>query len=39
MIKKGCLVTFFFKIVSILIYTHREREEVLKETESDVYSK
>ena len=30
---------FFFRILNILTYTHREREEGLKETDSGIYSK
>ena len=37
--KKKSKVFFFFRILNILTYTKREREEGLKKTDNDVYPK
>ena len=37
--KKKKVKFFFFRILNILTYTKREREEGLKETDNDVYPK
>ena len=37
--KKKKSKVFFFRILNILTYTKKEREEGLKETDNDVYPK
>ena len=37
--KKKKVKFFFFRILNILTYTKREREEGLKKTDNDVYPK